>query len=173
MALNNLQWLMCHKTKPNHVPWSFKWHAIPFQKWFGGFTCFLQAVIFICFIWTALYKSFSFIALLSEDSWFISKYHFHLIVHTPWWFPFIPTLTLYSSVLVLVLFLFVGWLVGLICCMSFLSVHFLLICHKHWLLFRPICFVFAFILFCFCFGLVLFTYLFIYLFKKSGHWPTE
>ena len=42
-----------------HLSWSFKWHATSYNEQLWKLTCFLQAVIFICFIWTAIFFKFS------------------------------------------------------------------------------------------------------------------
>ena len=34
-----------------HPSWSFKWYATSYNEWLQKFTCFLQAVIFIFFLW--------------------------------------------------------------------------------------------------------------------------
>lgn len=35
-----------------YLPWSFKWHATPYHKWFEKFI-FFRPYFFLCFIWTA------------------------------------------------------------------------------------------------------------------------
>ena len=77
--------LLCIICWDNYSPLgpSFKWHATSSHEWLRKFTCFLQLIIFICFIWTALDKSASIITLFNTDSWFITEYHFRPIVHTP------------------------------------------------------------------------------------------
>ena len=67
-----------------HLPWSLTWHATPYHKWVGKFDCFLQAVIFIGFIRTAPDKCPSIISKANADSWFITEYNIHSIIHTPW-----------------------------------------------------------------------------------------
>ena len=63
-----------------HIPMSFRWYATLSQEWLGKFICFLQAVMFICFIWIAPEKRSSNIIV---ECWFITEYHFHPMVHMP------------------------------------------------------------------------------------------
>ena len=64
-----------------HFPCFIKWHATSYYELFGKFTCFLQPVIFICFIWMSLDKCSSIKTLANVDSWFITEYHFHSSTH--------------------------------------------------------------------------------------------
>ena len=43
-----------------HFPCFIKWYATSYYELFGKFTCFLQPVIFICFIWMLLDKMFQY-----------------------------------------------------------------------------------------------------------------
>ena len=64
-------------SKNSRLLWSFNWHVNPYDKWLGKSTCLLQVVILMCFIWPALDKSSSIIALANADSKFLIEYHFH------------------------------------------------------------------------------------------------
>ena len=69
-----------------HLPWSFKWHATPYYEWLGKYTCFLQASLYISFEPHQIKVSLS--PWPVADLGFITEYHFHPIVHTPWLFLF-------------------------------------------------------------------------------------
>ena len=73
---------------------SFNWHASLYRKWLDKLSCFTQAYIFICFVWSKPYKMYILITLANEDFWF------HSIVNKPWLFQFFP---LYSH------FIFFGY----------------------------------------------------------------
>ena len=61
LALNNLQWLICHKTKPNQTEtyvcliWEQEAKVILVQQSIGVFVC-----LFVCFCWGFFWRVFVF-----------------------------------------------------------------------------------------------------------------
>lgn len=80
------------------ISWSIKWYAIAYNEWL--LSGFLQAVIFIDFIWIVPDQRFLH-HHLGQCRCMI--HHFHLIVYMPWLFLFFHILISFSSICVLVL----------------------------------------------------------------------
>ena len=66
-----------------HFSWSFKWHTKSLFEWLVKFTCFLQAVMLLCLIWTVQDK------MPTSSPWPMQIFDYHWISlssnyqHTP------------------------------------------------------------------------------------------